>query len=141
MGITVSSTDGVSDGTNTYKYTLPSDVVQDSNYKHITITNSTTKSITDGTNTLTFGGNAFNSTAIPTSYISSASASGNTLTLTPNSGSAITFTPTFTESHVGDVVSVGATSGSHISIGGTTANPTVGVASGYSIPSVIDQQN
>ena len=46
---------------------------------------------------------------------------------------------TFTEQHVGDVVSVGETSGSHIAIGGTSANPTVGVASGYSIPSTADQ--
>lgn len=101
----------------------------------ITISTGTTKSVSDGTNTLTFGNNAFNSTAIPTSYIASASKSGNTLTIIPNSGSAVTYTPTFTEQHVGDVVSVGATSGSHIAISGTTANPTVGVATDYSIPS------
>ena len=72
---------------------------------------------------------------VPTTYLESASANGNTLTITPHSGSAVVFTPTFTEQHIGDVVSVSATSGSNIAIGGTTANPTVGVASGYSIPS------
>ena len=46
--ITVSATNGISDGTNTYKYTLPSDVVQDSNYAHITVTSS---SVSDGTTT------------------------------------------------------------------------------------------
>ena len=76
---------------------------------------------------------------LPTQYISQASASGNTLTLTSVGGTSLTYTPTFTEQHVGDVVSVGATSGSHISIGGTTANPTVGVESGYSIPSNTNQ--
>ena len=106
----------------------------------ITITNTSgTKSVSDGTTTLTFGSNAFNSTSIPTAYIKSASSSGNTLTLTKQDNTTTTFTPTFTEEHLGDVVSVGATSGSHIAIGGTTANPTVGVASGYSIPSTTDQ--
>lgn len=78
---------------------------------------------------------------LPTQYISQASANGNTLTLTSVGGTSLTYTPTFTEQHVGDVVSVGATSGSHISIGGTTANPTIGVESGYSIPSTTNQTN
>lgn len=56
------------------------------------VTTSGSQSVTANGNTLTFGSNAFNSTAIPTSYIASASVSGDTLTLTPNSGSAITFT-------------------------------------------------
>ena len=76
---------------------------------------------------------------IPTTYVESVSVSGNTLTLTDASGDDTLFTPTFTEQHLGDVVSVGATSGSHISIGGTTANPTVGIESGYSIPSTTTQ--
>ena len=37
---------------------------------------------------------------IPTTYLSSASASGNTLTITPNSGSAITYTPSFSDTKV-----------------------------------------
>lgn len=77
--------------------------------------------------------------SVPTTYLKSASTNGNTLTIVPASGSNVVFTPTFTEQHIGDVVSVGATSGSKIAIGGTTANPTVGVASGYSIPSTTKQ--
>lgn len=76
---------------------------------------------------------------INSAYIKNASVSGNTLTITKQDNTTVTYTPTFTEQHVGDVVSVGATSGSHIAISGTTANPTVGVASGYSIPSTTDQ--
>lgn len=59
--------------------------------------------------------------------------SGNTTVTGDASGKTITISSS--DSHVGDVVSVGATSGSNIAIGGTSANPTVGVASGYSIPS------
>ena len=58
---------------------------------------------------------------------------GNTTVTGDASGKTITISSS--DSHVGDVVSVGATSGSNIAIGGTSANPTVGVASGYSIPS------
>lgn len=42
--------------------------------------------------TKTLGSNAFTSTAIPTTYIKSASVSGSVLTLTPASGTAVTFT-------------------------------------------------
>ena len=61
--------------------------------KPITI-NTTNKTISDGTNTFTFGDNAFNSTAIPSSYISSSSYNSSTkvLTITPNSGTATTIT-------------------------------------------------
>lgn len=61
-----------------------------------------------------------------------------TTTVTGNATNK-TITISSSDSHVGDVVSVGATSGSHIAIGGTSDNPTVGVASGYSIPSTSDQ--
>ena len=98
-----------------------------SNVTGSVVTTSGSESVTINSNTLSFGANAFTNTAIPTTYVKSASASGNTLTLTPASGTALTYTPTFTEQHVGDVVSVTATSGSGIAIGGTTANPTVGV--------------
>ena len=43
---------------------------------------------------------------VPTTYLKTASANGNTLTLTPNSGSATVFTPTFTEQYTGTVTSV-----------------------------------
>ena len=75
---------------------------------------------------------------IPTAYVKGASTSGNTLTLTKQDNTTVTFTPTFTEQHLGDVVSVGATAGSHITIGGTAANPTVGVDSNYTIPLLSD---
>lgn len=58
--ITVTSS-SVSDGTNTFnKYTLPADVVQDSNYAHIDVTST---SVTDGTNT-------FNKYTLPTASAS-----------------------------------------------------------------------
>ena len=60
---------------------------------------------------------------------------GSGTTTVTGDASTKTITITSSDSHVGDVVSVGATSGSHIAIGGTGANPTVGVESGYSIPS------
>ena len=45
------------------------------------ITNtSSTKSVTDGTNTLTFGSNAFNSTTIPTTYVSTVNGSSGAIT-------------------------------------------------------------
>lgn len=131
----------VSDGTTTLTFgsnafnstAIPTSYVASSAY------NSSTKKLTitpnSGTATeVTFGANAFTSTTIPTTYLSSANASGNTLTLVPSSGTNITFTPTFTEQHIGDVISVGATSNSGIAISGTTANPTVGIASGYKLP-------
>jgi len=59
----------------------------------IAVSTGTTKSITVGSNPLTFGSNAFNSTTIPTTYIQSASASSNTLTLTNQAGTIITFSP------------------------------------------------
>ena len=74
----------------------------------------------------------------PDAYLKSASASGNTLTIVPKTGSNIVFTPTFTEQHIGDVVSVGATVNSGLSIGGTTANPTVGVASTHKLPTTTE---
>lgn len=37
--------------------------------------------------------------SIPTAYLASASVSGNTLTINPNSGNAITFTPSFTDNN------------------------------------------
>lgn len=139
--VTTSGSQSVTIGSNTLSFgsnafnstAIPTSYVVSSAY------NSSTKKLTitpnSGTATeVTFGANAFTSTTIPTTYLSSASASGNTLTLVPNSGTNITFTPTFTEQHIGDVISVGATSNSGIAISGTTANPTVGIASGYKLP-------
>lgn len=75
---------------------------------------------------------------VPTTYLKSASSSGNTLTLTKQDNTTVTFTPTFTEAHVGDVVSVGATADSGIAIAGTTANPTVGIASTHKLPTTTE---
>ena len=103
--------------------------------------NTTNKTVTIDSNTLTFHANAFTDTAIPVTYIQSASKSndGNTLTLTPitngTSGTAITFTPTFTEQHIGDVISVDKASDSHLDVNPTSGNVVIGVSSGYSIPS------
>lgn len=103
--------------------------------------NTTNKTVTIDGNTLTFHNNAFTDTTIPVTYIQSASKSndGNTLTLTPitngTSGTAITFTPTFTEQHIGDVISIDKTSDSHLDVNPTSGNVVIGVSSGYSIPS------
>ena len=105
----------------------------------------TNKTVTIDGNTLTFHNNAFTDTAIPVTYIQSASKSndGNTLTLTPiingSSSTAITFTPTFTEQHIGDVVTVDKAADSHLDVNPTSGNVIIGVANGYSIPSDSDQ--
>ena len=74
----------------------------------------------------------------PDAYLKSASTSENTLTLTKKDNSTVEFTPSFSEQHVGDVVSVGATANSGLSIGGTAANPTVGVASTHKLPTTAE---
>jgi hypothetical protein len=77
----------------------------------------------------------------PNAYLKSASTSGNTLTLTKKDNSTVEFTPSFSEQHVGDVVSVAATANSGIAISGTTANPTVGVASTHKLPTTTEWAN
>ena len=74
----------------------------------------------------------------PDAYLKSASASGNTLTLTKKDNSTVEVTPSFSEQHVGDVVSIGATANSGLSVGGTAANPTVGVASTHKLPTTAE---
>ena len=67
---------------------IPTSYVVSSSY------NSSTRKLTITPKT---GSNAFSNTTIPTSYIINASVNGNILTITPNSGSVITYTPNFTD--------------------------------------------
>ena len=90
---------------------------------------------------ITIGSTNYAVSAEPDAYLKSASSSGNTLTLTNKDNTTTTFTPTFSESHVGDVVTVGATNNSGIAITGTTANPTVGIASTHKLPTTSEWNN
>lgn len=54
--------------------------------------NTTNKTISDGTNTLTFGDNAFNSTAIPTTYVSTVNGSSGAITNVAKTDTANIFT-------------------------------------------------
>lgn len=60
--------------------------------------NTTNKTISDGTNTLTFGSNAFNSTTIPTSYVSSVNGSTGAITnvAKTNTNNSFPYIQTFT---------------------------------------------
>ena len=75
--------------------------------------------------------------SIPTAYLASASVSGNTLTINPNSGNAITFTPSFTDNNqtvkgngtafgANDAVNILGTS--PISVTANTTNKTITIA-------------
>lgn len=54
---------------------------------------------------------------IPTTYLKSASKSGNTLTITPNSGTAITYTPSFTDTNYYAKSSYTSSNGTKIATG------------------------
>jgi hypothetical protein len=57
-------------------------------------------------------------------------------------GAVLVFTKTAPEGYaIGDVVSVAATANSGIAISGTTANPTVGVASTHKLPTTTEWAN
>lgn len=72
----------------------------------------------DGTaqNTITLGANAWNSTAIPTVYLKSASVSGNTLTLTKADDTTVTFSNTNTTYTLG-------TNGNTVTLTPSSGNP------------------
>lgn len=77
--------------------------------------------------------------SVPTTYLKSASSSGNTLTLTKQDNTTTTFTPTFTEQYTGTVTSVQVQAGTGLSSStstaqSTTLNTTISIASGYKLP-------
>lgn len=75
---------------------------------------------------------------LPT-LLKGATVSGNTLTLKFIDNTTVAFTPTFTETHVGDVVAL--TFGTGLSNGGTATNPKVQIASGYKLPTTTEWNN
>lgn len=75
---------------------------------------------------------------LPT-LLKGASVNNNTLTLTFIDNTTVAFTPTFTETHVGDVVAL--TFGTGLSNGGTATNPKVQIASGYKLPTTTEWNN
>ena len=100
------------------------------------VTTSGSQSVSDGTNTLNFGSNAFNSTTIPTSYLSSASFNNNKLTLTPNSGSAteITFgSNAFTSTTIPTTYVSSITANGGLTNSGTASAPNITVDSSHSL--------
>ena len=77
--------------------------------------------------------------SVPSTYLKSASSSGNTLTLTKQDNTTTTFTPTFTEQYTGTVTSVRVQAGTGLSSSTSTAqsstlDTTISIDSGYKLP-------